>query len=335
MNLANNLENLITKELNTNFFQVIQKDLPAIFTVARLFLWNSHLHHKDFKFYEQRVDMGRSLEFVRETLKLIDVAYYDKLNELIENAKEPGKFCLKILPQSIDFPKKSGLAEDGKLYLYYYETIEDAFVLLDIFMDYLLSDEEAHILNFYGDKSLSFIASLVLEDYISKQDFFNTEFRNYKYNQLKLAYESSSYLLFIGRLLEFYIKKASSGEHFDENILEEIKASEDYSSIFYKILNDDIYRMANNLVIYDSLNLNKFIKDIILILTSFQVYTELHEKGDYSYYTYLVGTISNHNAAASFENIVRSKYLGENNNLKIETINSFIKYSKDHINSVS
>lgn len=328
MNIGLELENLIIKESNKNFFKAIQNDLPALFTIARIFLWQSSFHHQSFKCYEQRVDINKSIEFVKASLKEINPDYYNKFNTLIDNAKEPNKKCLKFLKQSYDFPKDNGLGDDGNLYIYYYETIEDAYIIMENFINDLIQTDEVNLLNIYGDKTLSFVASLIMENYISNQDFFNTEFKNYKYNTLRICYESASYLLLISKLIEFYIKKISENKHFDDNILEEIKLSEDFSSIFYRILNDDIYIMARNLLKKETLNLEGFIKDIILILTAFPFYDELKNNPDKSKYSYLIYVLSNNNAALSYDKILRTKFLDENNNIKktyLEILNHSLK----------
>ena len=188
---------------------------------------------------------------------------------------------------------------------------------MDEFFKYLMKSDDYSLLNALGKKALSFTASLYLEDYISRQDFFNTEFRNYKFNILKASYESASYLLFIYKLIELYISKEEQGLAFDENILEEIKASEDPSSIFYRILNDDIYLMSRNLIKFGRLNMESFTKDLIVPLISFKLYEE--NLNDKTAFVYLVDLLSNTNASISYMDNVKNKYL-TNHNFKREIL---------------
>lgn len=311
------LEYMLKNEVNGSFFKSIEEDLPAFVTSTRIFLWQSLFHHKKYMYYEQRVEIDRSILFVKSALKEIDPKYLDLFITLESNIKEVGKPCIKFQAQSLDFPRQNGLDENNNIIINYYNTIEDAFVIMDEFFKYLMKSDDYSLLNALGKKALSFTASLYLEDYISRQDFFNTEFRNYKFNILKASYESASYLLFIYKLIELYISKEEQGLAFDENILEEIKASEDPSSIFYRILNDDIYLMSRNLIKFGRLNMESFTKDLIVPLISFKLYEE--NLNDKTAFVYLVDLLSNSNASISYMDNVKNKYL-TNHNFKREIL---------------
>lgn len=311
------LEDMLKNEVNGSFFKSIEEDLPAFVTSTRIFLWQSLFHHKKYMYYEQRVEIDRSILFVKSALKEIDPKYLDLFITLESNIKEVGKHCIKFQAQSLDFPRQNGLDENNNIIINYYNTIEDAFVIMDEFFKYLMKSDDYSLLNALGKKALSFTASLYLEDYISRQDFFNTEFRNYKFNILKASYESASYLLFIYKLIELYISKEEQGLAFDENILEEIKASEDPSSIFYRILNDDIYLMSRNLIKFGKLNMESFTKDLIVPLISFKLYEE--NLNDKTAFVYLVDLLSNSNASISYMDNVKNKYL-TNHNFKREIL---------------
>lgn len=311
------LEDMLKNEVNGSFFKSIEEDLPAFVTSTRIFLWQSLFHHKKYMYYEQRVEIDRSILFVKSALKEIDPKYLDLFITLESNIKEVGKPCIKFQAQSLDFPRQNGLDENNNIIINYYNTIEDAFVIMDEFFKYLMKSDDYSLLNALGKKTLSFTASLYLEDYISRQDFFNTEFRNYKFNILKASYESASYLLFIYKLIELYISKEEQGLAFDENILEEIKASEDPSSIFYRILNDDIYLMSRNLIKFGKLNMESFTKDLIVPLISFKLYEE--NLNDKTAFVYLVDLLSNSNASISYMDNVKNKYL-TNHNFKREIL---------------
>lgn len=311
------LEDMLKNEVNGSFFKSIEEDLPAFVTSTRIFLWQSLFHHKKYMYYEQRVEIDRSILFVKSALKEIDPKYLDLFIKLESNIKEVGKHCIKFQAQSLDFPRQNGLDENNNIIINYYNTIEDAFVIMDEFFKYLMKSDDYSLLNALGKKALSFTASLYLEDYISRQDFFNTEFRNYKFNILKASYESASYLLFIYKLIELYISKEEQGLAFDENILEEIKASEDPSSIFYRILNDDIYLMSRNLIKFGKLNMESFTKDLIVPLISFKLYEE--NLNDKTAFVYLVDLLSNSNASISYMDNVKNKYL-TNHNFKREIL---------------
>lgn len=311
------LEDMLKNEVNGSFFKSIEEDLPAFVTSTRIFLWQSLFHHKKYMYYEQRVEIDRSILFVKSALKEIDPKYLDLFITLESNIKEVGKPCIKFQAQSLDFPRQNGLDENNNIIINYYNTIEDAFVIMDEFFKYLMKSDDYSLLNALGKKALSFTASLYLEDYISRQDFFNTEFRNYKFNILKASYESASYLLFIYKLIELYISKEEQGLAFDENILEEIKASEDPSSIFYRILNDDIYLMSRNLIKFGRLNMESFTKDLIVPLISFKLYEE--NLNDKTAFVYLVDLLSNSNASISYMDNVKNKYL-TNHNFKREIL---------------
>lgn len=311
------LEYMLKNEVNGSFFKSIEEDLPAFVTSTRIFLWQSLFHHKKYMYYEQRVEIDRSILFVKSALKEIDPKYLDLFITLESNIKEVGKHCIKFQAQSLDFPRQNGLDENNNIIINYYNTIEDAFVIMDEFFKYLMKSDDYSLLNALGKKALSFTASLYLEDYISRQDFFNTEFRNYKFNILKASYESASYLLFIYKLIELYISKEEQGLAFDENILEEIKASEDPSSIFYRILNDDIYLMSRNLIKFGKLNMESFTKDLIVPLISFKLYEE--NLNDKTAFVYLVDLLSNSNASISYMDNVKNKYL-TNHNFKREIL---------------
>lgn len=311
------LEDMLKNEVNGSFFKSIEEDLPAFVTSTRIFLWQSLFHHKKYMYYEQRVEIDRSILFVKSALKEIDPKYLDLFITLESNIKEVGKPCIKFQAQSLDFPRQNGLDENNNIIINYYNTIEDAFVIMDEFFKYLMKSDDYSLLNALGKKALSFTASLYLEDYISRQDFFNTEFRNYKFNILKASYESASYLLFIYKLIELYISKEEQGLAFDENILEEIKASEDPSSIFYRILNDDIYLMSRNLIKFGKLNMESFTKDLIVPLISFKLYEE--NLNDKTAFVYLVDLLSNSNASISYMDNVKNKYL-TNHNFKREIL---------------
>lgn len=311
------LEDMLKNEVNGSFFKSIEEDLPAFVTSTRIFLWQSLFHHKKYMYYEQRVEIDRSILFVKSALKEIDPKYLDLFITLESNIKEVGKHCIKFQAQSLDFPRQNGLDENNNIIINYYNTIEDAFVIMDEFFKYLMKSDDYSLLNALGKKTLSFTASLYLEDYISRQDFFNTEFRNYKFNILKASYESASYLLFIYKLIELYISKEEQGLAFDENILEEIKASEDPSSIFYRILNDDIYLMSRNLIKFGKLNMESFTKDLIVPLISFKLYEE--NLNDKTAFVYLVDLLSNSNASISYMDNVKNKYL-TNHNFKREIL---------------
>lgn len=311
------LEDMLKNEVNGSFFKSIEEDLPAFVTSTRIFLWQSLFHHKKYMYYEQRVEIDRSILFVKSALKEIDPKYLDLFITLESNIKEVGKPCIKFQAQSLDFPRQNGLDENNNIIINYYNTIEDAFVIMDEFFKYLMKSDDYSLLNALGKKTLSFTASLYLEDYISRQDFFNTEFRNYKFNILKASYESASYLLFIYKLIELYISKEEQGLAFDENLLEEIKASEDPSSIFYRILNDDIYLMSRNLIKFGKLNMESFTKDLIVPLISFKLYEE--NLNDKTAFVYLVDLLSNSNASISYMDNVKNKYL-TNHNFKREIL---------------
>lgn len=311
------LEDMLRNEVNGTFFKSIEEELPAFVTSTRIFLWQSLFHHKKYMYYEQRVEIDRSILFVKSALKEIDPKYLDIFITLEANIKEVGKTCIKFQAQSLDFPRQNGLDENNNIIINYYNTIEDAFVIMDEFFKYLMKSSEYSILNSLGKKALSFTAALYLEDYISRQDFFNTEYRNYKFNILKASYESASYLLFIYKLIELYIKKEEQGLSFDDNILEEIKASEEESSIFYRILNDDIYLMSRNLIKYGNLNMESFTKDLMVPLISFKIYEE--NQSDKTAFVYLVDLLSNSNAASSYMSAVKNKYLS-NHNFKREIL---------------
>lgn len=311
------LEDMLKNEVNGSFFKSIEEDLPAFVTSTRIFLWQSLFHHKKYMYYEQRVEIDRSILFVKSALKEIDPKYLDLFITLESNIKEVGKPCIKFQAQSLDFPRQNGLDENNNIIINYYNTIEDAFVIMDEFFKYLMKSDDYSLLNALGKKALSFTASLYLEDYISRQDFFNTEFRNYKFNILKASYESASYLLFIYKLIELYISKEEQGLAFDENILEEIKASEDPSSVFYRILNDDIYLMSRNLIKFGRLNMESFTKDLIVPLISFKLYEE--NLNDKTAFVYLVDLLSNSNASISYMDNVKNKYL-TNHNFKREIL---------------
>lgn len=311
------LEDMLKNEVNGSFFKSIEEDLPAFVTSTRIFLWQSLFHHKKYMYYEQRVEIDRSILFVKSALKEIDPKYLDLFITLESNIKEVGKPCIKFQAQSLDFSRQNGLDENNNIIINYYNTIEDAFVIMDEFFKYLMKSDDYSLLNALGKKALSFTASLYLEDYISRQDFFNTEFRNYKFNILKASYESASYLLFIYKLIELYISKEEQGLAFDENILEEIKASEDPSSIFYRILNDDIYLMSRNLIKFGKLNVESFTKDLIVPLISFKLYEE--NLNDKTAFVYLVDLLSNSNASISYMDNVKNKYL-TNHNFKREIL---------------
>lgn len=311
------LEDMLRNEVNGTFFKSIEEELPAFVTSTRIFLWQSLFHHKKYMYYEQRVEIDRSILFVKSALKEIDPKYLDIYITLEANIKEVGKTCIKFQAQSLDFPRQNGLDENNNIIINYYNTIEDAFVIMDEFFKYLMKSSEYSILNSLGKKALSFTAALYLEDYISRQDFFNTEYRNYKFNILKASYESASYLLFIYKLIELYIKKEEQGLSFDDNILEEIKASEEESSIFYRILNDDIYLMSRNLIKYGNLNMESFTKDLMVPLISFKIYEE--NQNDKTAFVYLVDLLSNSNAASSYMSAVKNKYLS-NHNFKREIL---------------
>lgn len=311
------LEDMLKNEVNGSFFKSIEEDLPAFVTSTRIFLWQSLFHHKKYMYYEQRVEIDRSILFVKSALKEIDPKYLDLFITLESNIKEVGKPCIKFQEQSLDFPRQNGLDENNNIIINYYNTIEDAFVIMDEFFKYLMKSDDYSLLNALGKKALSFTASLYLEDYISRQDFFNTEFRNYKFNILKASYESASYLLFIYKLIELYISKEEQGLAFDENILEEIKASEDPSSIFYRIINDDIYLMSRNLIKFGKLNMESFTKDLIVPLISFKLYEE--NLNDKTAFVYLVDLLSNSNASISYMDNVKNKYL-TNHNFKREIL---------------
>lgn len=311
------LENMLKNEVNGTFFKSIEEELPAFVTSTRIFLWQSLFHHKKYLYYEQRVEIDRSILFVKSTLKEIAPKYLDIFITLESNIKEVGKPCIKFQEQSLDFPRQNGLDENNNIIINYYNTIEDAFVIMEEFFKYLMNSSEYSLLNSLGKKALSFTASLYLEDYISRQDFFNTEYRNYKFNILKASYESASYLLFIYKLIEIMIDKAEKGEALNENLLEEIKASEDPSSIFYRILNDDIYLMSRNLIKYGNLNLESFTRDLIIPLISFKIYEE--NKDNKTAFVYLVDLLSNSNACNSYMTTVKAKYLS-NHNIKREIL---------------
>ena len=232
------LNGIIKEFLNDDISKLYLDNLDEVVKLAKVFLEN--YYDTDILTYDDDVLLLDSINISRDFFLTLSEDYLNRLDEIfysedIYDGKIDNVVSFFKVPKKLTYQfNRSGVDEDGKVFIDYNETLEDVFNIVHEFTHRFsfIKNNNSSLKKIFGETP-TILSELLVEEYLLKNNSFSeNEIFKHKINRFKAVYDDSLSILVQSILISLYKENG----FINDKILINYLNSLDKESKLYEIL---------------------------------------------------------------------------------------------------
>lgn len=238
------LNNIIKSFLDDNNLSIYLDNLDEV--VKLCYIVFNNYHDTDILTYKYDVNIYSSKKIAMKFFESFGFEYKKEyLDYLTEKDIYDGKMedtvVFTKIPKKCNYKfRRSGVDEEGRVYIDYNETLEDVFNIVHEFSHKFSFTKNCNssLKKFFGEVP-SILSELLLEKIlIEKTVFYRDEILKFKENRLNSVYEDSIYVIVEHILIKLYLEH---GKIDQEILLNYLNSLDSNSKLYQDLMNNGVF----------------------------------------------------------------------------------------------